>query len=88
MRIVVFGATGLIGQGVLQQALADPEVEEVLVVVRRRIESSSPKLRQLVQARPQHEAQVGVRLGQRHARCRPLPAAGLAGRDHHAIGAH
>ena len=48
MRIVVFGATGLIGQGVLQQALADPEVEEVLVVVRRRIESSSPKLRQLV----------------------------------------
>ncbi len=35
MRILVTGATGLVGQGVLQECLRDPGVSEVLVLGRR-----------------------------------------------------
>jgi uncharacterized protein YbjT (DUF2867 family) len=34
MKIVLFGATGMVGQGVLRECLSDPEVEHVLAVVR------------------------------------------------------
>jgi uncharacterized protein YbjT (DUF2867 family) len=34
MKIVLFGATGMVGQGVLRECLADPEIEQVLAVVR------------------------------------------------------
>jgi len=35
MRIIIFGATGMIGAGTLIEALADPQVESVLAVGRR-----------------------------------------------------
>ncbi|MDB4982168.1 MAG: hypothetical protein JWM82_2920 [Myxococcales bacterium] len=35
MKILVVGASGMVGQGVLRECLLDPEVERVLVVVRR-----------------------------------------------------
>ena len=47
-RIVIFGGTGLIGQGVLLEALDHPEVESVVSVGRRTIELDHPKLRQVV----------------------------------------
>lgn len=47
MRIVVFGASGLIGQGVLLQSLDHPKVDEVLSVGRRTLELDHPKLRQI-----------------------------------------
>ena len=34
MRVVVFGASGMVGQGVVRECLLDPGVERVLVVVR------------------------------------------------------
>lgn len=34
MKAILFGATGMIGQGVLRQCLADPTVERVLSIVR------------------------------------------------------
>jgi uncharacterized protein YbjT (DUF2867 family) len=34
MKVILFGATGMVGQGVLRECLRDPEVESVLVVVR------------------------------------------------------
>jgi uncharacterized protein YbjT (DUF2867 family) len=34
MKIILFGASGMVGQGVLRECLLDPEVESVLVVVR------------------------------------------------------
>jgi uncharacterized protein YbjT (DUF2867 family) len=34
IRVVLFGATGMIGQGVLRECFADPDVERVLSVVR------------------------------------------------------
>ena len=34
MKVVLFGATGKVGQGAVRQCLLDPEVERVLAVVR------------------------------------------------------
>jgi uncharacterized protein YbjT (DUF2867 family) len=42
VKVVLFGATGMVGQGVLRECLLDPDVERVLTIVR------SPSL-------PQHE---------------------------------
>src|SRR5262252_7528220 len=50
MRVILFGATGMVGQGVLREALADPHVESVLAVGRAAIGQRHPKLRELVRA--------------------------------------
>ena len=50
MRVVIFGASGLIGQGVLLQTLDHPDVESVLSIGRRTLDLSHPKLRQVVHA--------------------------------------
>ncbi|MGZ3405871.1 MAG: epimerase, partial [Polyangia bacterium] len=34
MKVVVFGASGMVGQGVVRECLLDPGVERVLSVVR------------------------------------------------------
>ncbi|HET7458863.1 MAG TPA: NAD(P)H-binding protein [Gemmatimonadaceae bacterium] len=48
MRVVVFGATGMVGQGVLRECLRDPRVTRVLAVGRRSTGVSHPKLAELV----------------------------------------
>ena len=48
MKLLVFGATGLAGSGVLRACLDAPEVSEVRAVVRRSTGVSHPKLRELV----------------------------------------
>lgn len=48
MKILLFGATGLAGGGVLQACLAAPEVTEVQAVVRRSTGVSDPKLRAII----------------------------------------
>ena len=35
MKVIVVGASGMVGQGVLRECLLDPEVERVLVVGRK-----------------------------------------------------
>jgi uncharacterized protein YbjT (DUF2867 family) len=47
MRIVLFGATGMIGQGVLRECLFDPEVEAVLAIGRRTTAKKHDKLCEL-----------------------------------------
>lgn len=47
MKLILFGATGMIGQGALKAALADPGVERVLAVVRSPLGESHAKLREL-----------------------------------------
>jgi uncharacterized protein YbjT (DUF2867 family) len=49
MRVLLFGATGMIGLGVLRECLADPEVEAVLGVGRSTAGVRDPKLREIVQ---------------------------------------
>jgi len=47
MRVIVFGATGMVGQGVLRECLMDPAVERVLVVGRTPTGIEHPKLREI-----------------------------------------
>jgi uncharacterized protein YbjT (DUF2867 family) len=48
MKIILFGATGMVGAGALREALASPDVEAVLSVGRRTCGVSHPKLRELL----------------------------------------
>lgn len=47
MKVILFGATGMVGQGALKAALEDPGVERVLAVVRSPLGTSHAKLRVL-----------------------------------------
>jgi uncharacterized protein YbjT (DUF2867 family) len=48
MKVIVFGASGMVGQGVVRECLLDPGVERVLSVVRAPTGQSDPKLEELV----------------------------------------
>ena len=48
MRVILFGATGMVGQGVLRECLRDDGVERVLAVGRSSTGRTHPKLRELV----------------------------------------
>jgi uncharacterized protein YbjT (DUF2867 family) len=47
MKVILFGATGMVGQGVLRECLLDPEVESVLAVGRSPTGQRHPKLREI-----------------------------------------
>ncbi len=48
MKVILFGATGMVGQGVLRECLRDDGVEGVLSVGRSAIGRTHPKLRELI----------------------------------------
>jgi uncharacterized protein YbjT (DUF2867 family) len=48
VKVVLFGATGMVGQGVLRECLINAEVESVLAVVRNASLPPSGKLREIV----------------------------------------
>lgn len=48
INAIVFGATGMVGEGVLHVCLNSPEVESVLVISRRPCEVVHPKLKELI----------------------------------------
>ncbi len=48
MQVLLFGGTGMIGQGVLRECLLDPAVERVLAVGRRAIGRRHEKLEEIV----------------------------------------
>ena len=48
MKVIVFGATGMVGQGVLRECLRDGDGTEVLTVGRSATGQQHPKLRELV----------------------------------------
>lgn len=54
MKVLVTGATGMVGGGVLRECLLDPDVTEVITLGRRPAHEGngpqSPKLRQIVHA--------------------------------------
>lgn len=47
MNVLLFGGTGMVGDGVLHECLADPRVTRVLALVRSPLGVSHPKLREL-----------------------------------------
>jgi len=48
MKILLLGATGMIGQGVLRECLLDPQVTEILAVGRSLSGQTHPKLREIL----------------------------------------
>ena len=50
MRVILFGATGMVGQGVLRECLLDPDVERVLLLVRKPSNHCNEKIREIVVA--------------------------------------
>ncbi|MGW1888191.1 NAD(P)H-binding protein [Streptomyces sp. NPDC001970] len=48
MNVLLFGASGMIGQGVLRECLLDDRVSSVIAVVRRPLGFTHPKLREIV----------------------------------------
>ena len=48
MNVVIFGATGMVGQGVLRECLLDPGIERVVIVGRRGTGERHAKLREVV----------------------------------------
>ncbi len=48
MKVILFGATGMVGQGVLRECLLDGGVEVVLAIGRSSTGQTHPKLRELI----------------------------------------
>ena len=48
IKIILTGATGMVGEGVLMECLADPRVEKILVAGRRASGYTHPKLDELI----------------------------------------
>ena len=48
MKVLLFGATGMVGQGVLRECLLDPEAELVVSVGRSATGTTHPKLREII----------------------------------------
>ncbi|NJJ41218.1 NAD-dependent epimerase/dehydratase family protein [Paenibacillus apii] len=50
IKVILTGATGMVGEGVLHECLLHPDVEEVLAVNRRPCGISHPKLKEIIHA--------------------------------------
>jgi uncharacterized protein YbjT (DUF2867 family) len=48
MKVIIFGATGMVGQGVLLECLKDPDVTRILTVGRSKTGRTDPKLTEIV----------------------------------------
>jgi putative NADH-flavin reductase len=48
VKVIVFGATGMVGAGVLIECFEDPRVRSVLVIGRHSVGISNAKLRELI----------------------------------------
>jgi uncharacterized protein YbjT (DUF2867 family) len=62
MKVMIFGATGMVGQGVLRECLLDPEIERVLTVGRSATGIKDTKLREMVHADMFHYSDVEAEL--------------------------
>ena len=62
MNILIFGATGMVGQGVLRECLLDPEVSQVICLGRASTGQQHPKLREIVQADVADLSPIGTQL--------------------------
>jgi uncharacterized protein YbjT (DUF2867 family) len=47
MKVLIFGATGMVGQGVLRECLATPDVESVVAISRSATGIQNPKLKEI-----------------------------------------
>jgi uncharacterized protein YbjT (DUF2867 family) len=80
MKVILFGATGMVGQGVLRECLLDPAVERVLVIGRSPSGQTHPKLVERVLPDPADLSSLGRALEGYDACffCLGVSAAGLS----------
>jgi uncharacterized protein YbjT (DUF2867 family) len=62
MTVLIFGATGMVGQGVLRECLIDPDVSAIQTIGRSATGVEHPKLREIVQADLMHFAAIEAEL--------------------------
>jgi uncharacterized protein YbjT (DUF2867 family) len=62
MKVLLFGATGMVGQGVLRECLLDRDVTDIVCVGRRPSGEAHPKLRDLVVPDPGQLSSVEAEL--------------------------
>src|SRR5690242_13416322 len=48
MRLIITGATGMVGSEVLRQAITDNEIESITIIVRRPTDITHPKLKTIL----------------------------------------
>ncbi|PTM38809.1 NAD(P)H-binding protein [Bosea sp. 124] len=63
MRILIFGATGMVGQGALREFLRDSDVTQVVTLGRKATGQSHPKLREIVRDDLLHHGDIEPELG-------------------------
>jgi uncharacterized protein YbjT (DUF2867 family) len=61
-KVIIFGATGMVGEGVLHESLLHADVESVLVVGRRSCQVSHPKLKEVIHSDMQNLTPVEQQL--------------------------
>jgi uncharacterized protein YbjT (DUF2867 family) len=87
MKVLIFGATGLIGQGVLRECLRDPQVERVTAVGRAATGQQHPKLREIVQRDLFDLSPLAEQLGDHDAcfYCLGVSSAGMSEADYRRV---
>jgi N-acetyl-gamma-glutamylphosphate reductase len=50
IKAIITGATGMVGEGVLYDCLQHPDVEAVLIINRKPLGLSHPKLKEIIHA--------------------------------------
>jgi uncharacterized protein YbjT (DUF2867 family) len=58
MKVLIFGATGMVGQGVLRECLRDPDIVQVVTVGRTATGRQDPKLREIVHREMENYAAI------------------------------
>ena len=48
MKVIIFGATGMVGQSVLTECLRSKDVGEILIIGRKSCEIESPKIKEII----------------------------------------
>ncbi len=50
MKVIITGATGMVGEGVLHECLQDPQVTQALIINRKSLGLNHPKLKEIIHA--------------------------------------
>jgi uncharacterized protein YbjT (DUF2867 family) len=87
MKVILFGATGMVGQAVLRECLADAEVQSVLAIGRAATGQRHEKLRELVHADFTDFSAIEEQLSGYDACffCLGVSAAGMSEQEYHRI---
>ena len=87
MKLLLFGATGMIGQGVLRECMLDPNVDAIVTVGRTATGATHPKLREIVRQDLWNYADIAPDLSGFQACffCLGVTSAGMTERDYERV---